>query len=156
MKIPKVEGEPRWGKLPMRIGWVFKKNYRSANPVAIARAFWHVVIRKYVYEICANCGRPVSNAIHTYWLASDNLWEQVNGQSGGVLCPRCFAQQAEEMGISVAWVGMRTEDVDDYHRNITRLERIFDAADGVLPQDAGELLNLIRDMEIEMVREKLT
>lgn len=117
MKIPKVEGEPRWGKLPMRLGWVFKKNYRSASPMAIARAFWHVVIRRYVYEICASCGRPVSSAIHTYWIAPDELWMQVNGQSSGVLCPRCFARQAEKSGITVAWLGLRMEEVDDVYRS---------------------------------------
>lgn len=116
-KIPKVEGEPHWGKLPMRLGWVFKKTYRSDGIVAIFRAFWHVVIRRYVYEICASCGRPVSSAIHTYWIAPDELWEQINGQSGGVLCPRCFARRAEKSGIAIAWLGLRMEDVDDIHRN---------------------------------------
>lgn len=154
MKIPKVEGEPRWSKLQMRLGWVFKKNHRSDSVPAIIRSFWHVVIRGYVYEICKICGRPVSGAIHTYWLSTNKLWEEVNGQTGGTLCPRCFARKAEKMGNAIAWLALPMKDVDDYHRTTTQLERIFDEASGALPQDAGELLSLIRHIEIETVKEK--
>lgn len=35
------------------------------------------------------------------------------------------------------------------HPDSARLERIFDEADGALPQDAGALLNLIREIETE-------
>lgn len=106
-----VVDEPEWGRLPMRLGWVFKKAHRRAGVVATIRAFWHVVIRGYVYEVCS-CGRPVSAAIRTYWLAPNSLWEQVNGRSEGVLCPRCFADRAEAQGVTVAWLGMRMDDAD--------------------------------------------
>jgi hypothetical protein len=106
-----ARGEPRWGKLPMRLGWVFKKPHRPDGGRAVLRAFWHVVLRGYVYEVCL-CGRPVSAAIRTYWLAPDDLWERVNGRSEGVLCPRCFADRAAAQDITVAWLGARMEDVD--------------------------------------------
>lgn len=50
----------------------------------INRIIW--VVRGEMTEICQRCGKE-HNMV---WHASDNLWFEVIGKEGGVLCVNCF------------------------------------------------------------------
>lgn len=65
-----------------------------------ARAFWHHVVRGYGYEVCGECGRPVDQA----WVANDQLWIDVMGHEGGLLCIPCFDKELSQSGRFVRWV----------------------------------------------------
>lgn len=82
------------------------------------RAFWWRRIRRYAYEICQSCGRPVGKGIGgTYWRAPDEIWAAVAGWDGwdrdcgelaylgppGTMCPRCFTESADALGIRISW-----------------------------------------------------
>jgi hypothetical protein len=58
--------------------------------VLIPALYWRHV-RRYEFEVCHRCGHPVG----LVWRTSDDLWRQVMGHSGGVLCVRCFDQAAD-------------------------------------------------------------
>lgn len=59
-----------------------------------------------VIEFCHDCGvrQPL------VWRAADDLWLEVMGDPGGVVCPVCFTRRADALGISLDWrpaVGFR-------------------------------------------------
>ncbi len=43
---------------------------------------------------CHKCGRP-----NPVWFAPNDLWNEVRGDEGGIVCPPCFAVEAEAIGI---------------------------------------------------------
>ena len=49
---------------------------------------------------CQRCGRP-----NPVWFAPNDLWNAVMGDERGIVCPSCFAAQAEDQGDvgSVIW-----------------------------------------------------
>lgn len=57
----------------------------------------------YEYEVCQDCGFPVAHFVRSHWIADDELWLEVFGRPGGILCPPCFALRAEVKGITVSW-----------------------------------------------------
>lgn len=95
----------------------------------LRRFYWRYVCR-YAYEICDCCGRPVASRLGpmkvestdwlngrkalapwTYWVATAELWEGVNGQVTGILCPLCFTRKALDKGIFVHWEAAIDSDV---------------------------------------------
>jgi hypothetical protein len=50
-------------------------------------------------ERCHCCGRTYSE---TVWRADDELWRKVCG-GFGLLCPRCFDDRAERLGLMLVW-----------------------------------------------------
>ncbi len=73
------------------------------GPVAKARWLWWRWVRRYRYEVCHSCGRPVSRCTPTWWHAPDSLWEEVAGGPGGVMCAACFTHECRSRGITVSW-----------------------------------------------------
>lgn len=68
------------------------------------RWYWRFV-RRYEYEICNDCGRPVSrSAAPTWWAAPDLLWNTIVGSEHGVLCMACFTDRADGRGFAIRWV----------------------------------------------------
>lgn len=82
-----------------RIRYVFTRKWFPGGPIAQVRAFWHHVVRRYEYELCGQCGRPVG----VVWAASDLLWQRVTGQIEAVLCIHCFDDLATSKGWHVIW-----------------------------------------------------
>lgn len=90
-----------------RISYVlWRRKSWTGGLSARARAFWHHVVRGYDYEVCGECGRPVSQT----WLTDDQLWIDVMGHEGGLLCIRCFDGKLERPGRMVRWVPTIEED----------------------------------------------
>lgn len=56
---------------------------------------------------CADCGLPTPYATGSYWLAPDDLWNDVVGSPALVLCPPCFTDRAAAKGIAVSWRAVR-------------------------------------------------
>lgn len=67
------------------------------------RRFYWRHVRRYAYEICHECGRPVARCSPTWWRADDALWLKVVGQSEGLLCIPCFTHKAEGKGLLIYW-----------------------------------------------------
>lgn len=71
---------------------------------AMLRGLWWTFVRRYAYELCEDCGRPVGCAIGgTFWRADDELWRRVVGSRHGILCVADFTARAEAFGINVRW-----------------------------------------------------
>lgn len=92
----------------------------SSSVIARLRRLWWQRVRRYRYEVCDDCGRPVAArafgletrttvagepelAPVTYWFADNALWNTVVGGERGVLCPACFTRKAEQNGERVGW-----------------------------------------------------
>lgn len=103
----------------VRFEWRTRRVWRNRR--AALRGLWHSLVCRYACEICP-CGHRVGDALgDTYWHASDELWNEVAGESGweeragdlaylgvpGTLCPRCFTGRARAKGISVHWEPVR-------------------------------------------------
>lgn len=84
---------------------------KMRNLPARLRAAWYVGVRLADGEICYDCGRPVSKWAGSWWKASDQLWERVNGHAGGIKCQACFVQRCHEKCITVYWMAV-TEPYD--------------------------------------------
>lgn len=54
-------------------------------------------------ERCQRCGR----AYAIVWAAHNDLWNEVVGQEGGMLCPDCFTVECEQRGIYPFFVAFR-------------------------------------------------
>lgn len=50
-------------------------------------------------EYCDDCGRKQP----LVWHAQDEVWLEVTGDVGGVLCPECFDKRAHDLGIMLYW-----------------------------------------------------
>ncbi len=72
----------------------------------LRRSFWRHV-RRYHFETCDACGRPVGRALGSYWLAEDVLWNEVEGNDWEIRCPRCFTADAASAGVHVSWRAVR-------------------------------------------------
>lgn len=79
----------------------------------LRRVFWKR-IRRYRYEICHACGRPVGHHHPfgreplTWWRAvPDELWNAIEGGAGGLRCPPCFTRDCENAGVPIRWVAER-------------------------------------------------
>lgn len=50
-------------------------------------------------EYCDDCGvrQPL------VWYSADQVWREVTGEVGGVLCPRCFNDRAGRKGLLLYW-----------------------------------------------------
>lgn len=88
-----------------RLRWVLTAPFASKR--ARLRATWHYIARRYRYELCRDCGRPVGRATGSWWGAPDDLWERVNGGPHGVMCPLCFTAKADALGEPVHWEAVR-------------------------------------------------
>lgn len=64
------------------------------------RYWWHRYVRRYRYEICRACGRPVG----LVWTTEDALWNDVVGGPHGIRCIPCFDAELEHRGLFVRWV----------------------------------------------------
>ena len=82
-----------------RISYVLWRRSWPGGFAARARGFWHHVVRGYRYEICGECGRPVG----LVWLADDQLWLDVMGHEGGMMCIPCFDAELESRDVFVSW-----------------------------------------------------
>lgn len=85
-----------------RVLWVTRRAPFTSRRARV-RAFWHYIVRRYRYEVCKNCGRPVGPHTHSWWLAPDELWLAVMDVPSGVVCPPCFTDAALARGIHVRW-----------------------------------------------------
>jgi hypothetical protein len=71
-------------------------------------------------ETCEDCGFPVAFFTRSYWIAADDLWNEIIGAldnprgEGVVLCPPCFSGRADVKGIHVHWVAARTEEQETF------------------------------------------
>lgn len=68
------------------------------------RTLWWRHVRRYRFEICDDCGRPVGHSTGAWW--HSDLWPAVTGADDGVLCPRCFTARAEAAGLPVRWMAV--------------------------------------------------
>lgn len=84
-----------------RFGWLVSAPF--ATPRARLRAIWHFGIKRYDYEICMECGRPVGPHTDSWWSADDVLWQEMTGSEHGVLCPPCFTGICRERGVHIYW-----------------------------------------------------
>jgi hypothetical protein len=90
-----------------RISYVlWRRKSWTGGVIVRARAFWHHVVRGYRYEICGECGRPVDQV----WVAGNQLWRDVMGHDGGLLCIPCFNRKLEKHGCFVRWIPTVEED----------------------------------------------
>lgn len=100
------------------------------------RRLWWRHIRRYAFEICDRCGRPSARSLgplareagypgpvpQTYWFAQSYLWNLVMGgpsmtdDPGGVLCPSCFTQAADDAGKPIGWVAAEVGEVERLER----------------------------------------
>lgn len=68
------------------------------------RRFYWKRIRRYRYEMCQRCGRPVGKSCPSWWSADDALWLEVEGGQGeGIRCIPCFTDDARAKGVSIFW-----------------------------------------------------
>ena len=74
-----------------------------APAIVHARRWYWIFVRRYAYEICSACGRPVGRCTDSYWTADDALWIEIMGSEQGVLCPPCFTGVCRERGVHVYW-----------------------------------------------------
>ena len=72
--------------LPSRLSYVLWRMPYTGGLKARARAFWRIVVRNYGSEVCGECGRIVGQV----WHVDDQLWREVMGGEGGLLCIPCF------------------------------------------------------------------
>ena len=72
------------------------------GPAAKVRWFYWRHVRRYDYEVCHRCGRPVMRSM-SWWHADDLLWVRAGGGHYGILCPPCFTVEAAASGIPVHW-----------------------------------------------------
>lgn len=89
-----------------RVRWVLTEKVFASRRARL-RAFWHYILRRYRYEICMECGRPVGPHTGSWWQAPDDLWEQVTGGPSGVMCPPCFTAAADAIGEPIYWRAVR-------------------------------------------------
>ncbi len=75
----------------MKLLWVLRRAFKRA--IIWAR------LGSWLTEYCKVCGRRQQ----LLWHAPDDLWFELNGGEGGVLCPRCFDQRAQEAGHWLLW-----------------------------------------------------
>lgn len=101
-----MPSQSAWRNSPIRYEAARLLGRRHAPPttlvVHLRRLYW-IFVRRYAYEICNHCGRPVGRSTGSYWLADDALWESINGRSEGVMCPPCFTAAGQQSGLWIAW-----------------------------------------------------
>lgn len=84
---------------------------RTPPTTSFRRWFWQR-IRRYRYEMCGSCGRPVGhhhrfgNEPLTWWRAPDDLWNAIEGGAGGLRCPQCFTRDCDNAGVPIHWVAV--------------------------------------------------
>jgi hypothetical protein len=83
----------------MRVRWALCDKSMTGGWRARARAFWHYVVRGWVTEICAECGRPVG----LVWHSPDALWLDLVGGYDGIRCIPCFDDMVDANGGLVYW-----------------------------------------------------
>jgi hypothetical protein len=78
-------------------------------------------------EICHSCG----SAVAAVWHARDEEWEAVVGGPGGIRCVRCFAAEAEQKGIHLAFVTVSFEEdwTTDLHEALGKLDAVRELKD---------------------------
>jgi hypothetical protein len=75
------------------------------KPISLAghlRMYWQDFVIHVLFEggeICQDCGRG-----YVLWWAPDDLYREVHGSSGGLLCPACFSRKAETHGLVLEFV----------------------------------------------------
>lgn len=73
----------------------------------LRRFYWRRV-RRYAYEICDKCGRPVGRTTGgSYWVTDDRLWRQIYGTDVGLRCISCFTVDCRESGVDLHWLAVR-------------------------------------------------
>lgn len=55
---------------------------------------------------CEECGQRVNQTCGSYWLATDELWNELVGRTDIVLCIPCFTERARVAGRPVWWTPM--------------------------------------------------
>jgi len=80
---------------------------RTWRGLALLRALWWRHVRRYEYEVCHMCGRPVGRCTGSWWRADDELWIDGGGPLWGVLCPPCFTRCCDAAGQPVHYVAVR-------------------------------------------------
>lgn len=99
------------GMSESRWHWLLTAPFASRR--ARLRAAWYFGIRRYQYEICMECGRPVSwGTGPTWWSAPDWLWKRIMGGPNGVLCMPCFARHVIRAGYGMHWTMVGGADDD--------------------------------------------
>jgi hypothetical protein len=83
-----------------RLRWAARTTRRPRTLSGYLRLLWHDFILHGLFgpggERCQDCGRS-----YPLWHAEGDLWDRVQGNRGGLLCPSCFSRRARESGLSV-------------------------------------------------------
>lgn len=88
----------------MLLGWRRARHHvRRRQWVALVRSLWISFVLCDDIETCQGCGRRYDR-----WWAPQPLWDELIGNYGGLLCPRCFTVRAEAVGVRVCWTPMVT------------------------------------------------
>ena len=84
----------------IRLLWLLRKSWKRM--LCLCRLFT-------ITEYCDRCGvrQPL------VWYGDDGLWFAVTRKGGGVLCPRCFDEDALRRGILLRWWPYREGDCPD-------------------------------------------
>lgn len=76
-----------------------------------------------VESTCQKCGRP-----NVVWFAENGIFNKVNGSPNGILCPKCFSDMAEKIGIEITFYASTNPEI--YSKNclykINRLESLVE------------------------------
>lgn len=104
MRATTRRGNPgRWLKpgVAGRLRYVISHRRKPVSPAARLRMYradlLHVLTE--IGERCQDCGRD-----YVLWHAPDDLYREVCGSPGGLLCPGCFARRAEARGLIVEFI----------------------------------------------------
>lgn len=49
-------------------------------------------------DLCGQCGNP-----NPFWFVANDLWNRVVPERSGILCPTCFIERANKIGLDSAW-----------------------------------------------------
>jgi hypothetical protein len=72
-------------------------------------------------ETCQTCG--CKNPI---WYADNELFNNVNGSSNGIICPSCFEYKANEKGINIIFKAVAYPEVkDDKQKGMDKLVKDY-------------------------------
>jgi hypothetical protein len=85
-------------------------------------------------EICEDCERPVARCIGSWWRAPDDLWVEVVGDKGGILCPHCFRVRCVEKGLPVHFLAALNNS--DYEKLEATQKRVLGETERIADETA--------------------
>lgn len=86
----------------MIIPGAYFTNWKTGGwPEALGVPPLEMTVEDFDGETCDDCGGRYERTI---WTAPDELWIQLVGREGGLLCPPCFDDRAKAVGLFLRWV----------------------------------------------------